>query len=317
MTDPQPDRQNRLVLLLRITGTVLALGLLLYLLTRQGWGEIAAAFAKLSWWQIGMALALTFISRFAVAMRWFVLLRSAKTPITAGQAVRITFAGLFASNFLPTTIGGDVVRLGGALRMGCDRGAALASLVVDRLVGMAGMAMAAPLSLPAFLDSGWQKLFSDGAVGAGMVASGGRWGKVIVRVRLEWRKLADALMIWWKNPSSLLLSLGSTWVHMICLFASIDIFLRGMGERMPFWLIAGVWSLTYFITLLPISINGLGVQEASTTLLFAGLGSISMASAITLSVLIRVVQLFVSLPGAFFVPEMIVGDQRKATGVKR
>lgn len=317
MTEPQSGKPNRLPLILRIAGTVLALGLLLFLLTRQGWDEIAAAFAKLSWWQIGLALTLTFISRFAVAMRWYVLLQSAKTSMTLGQAIRITFAGLFASNFLPTTIGGDVVRLGGALRMRCDRSVALASLIVDRLVGMAGMAMAVPLSLPAILNGGWQRLLSEGAAGAGMVISGGRLAKIKDRVQLEWRKLADALVIWWKKPSSLLLSLGSTWVHMICLFASIDVFLRGMGERMPFWLIAGAWSLTYFITLLPISINGLGVQEASTTLLFAGLGGTSMASAITLSVLIRVVQLFVSLPGAFFVPEMIAGDQRKATGEKR
>lgn len=59
----------------------------------------------------------------------------------------LMFTGNFSSNFLPTTIGGDVVRLGGAMQMGYDRAICLASLVVDRLIGMAGMALALPLGL--------------------------------------------------------------------------------------------------------------------------------------------------------------------------
>ncbi|MBW6474542.1 MAG: hypothetical protein K0B14_15555 [Anaerolineaceae bacterium] len=48
---------------------------------------------------------------------------------------------------MPTTIGGDVVRLAGAMRLGIGGSLAAASLMVDRLIGMAGMAMAAPLGL--------------------------------------------------------------------------------------------------------------------------------------------------------------------------
>ncbi len=68
------------------------------------------------------------------------------------QSLRITFAGLFASNFLPTTIGGDVVRLAGAIQYRLDAATSTASLVVDRLVGMAGMAMMVPFSLPSLLS---------------------------------------------------------------------------------------------------------------------------------------------------------------------
>jgi hypothetical protein len=131
---------------------LLAVALLVYLLSKQGWDEIAGAFRQIAVWRILLAFALTFISRMAVSARWYVLLRSGKADISFGQSTRITFAGLFASNFLWTTIGGDVVRLAGAIRFKFDPAVSAASLVVDRLVGMAGMAMALPFALPRFFS---------------------------------------------------------------------------------------------------------------------------------------------------------------------
>ncbi len=84
-------------------------------------------------------------------MRWHVLMSSAGTGITIRQSMRLTFAMLFASNFLPTTIGGDVVRLAGAIRLGFDQAISVASLVVDRLIGMAGMAMGLIFAIPSYV----------------------------------------------------------------------------------------------------------------------------------------------------------------------
>jgi len=52
---------------------------------------------------------------------------------------------------LPTTIGGDVLRLAGAVRLGLSTSLAAASLVVDRLVGMTGMVLMVPF-FPARTD---------------------------------------------------------------------------------------------------------------------------------------------------------------------
>ena len=95
-------------------------------------------------WRFLLATALVFISRFFVVGRWHVLLRSAEMDIPFSRSVALTFTGLFAANFLPTTIGGDVVRFAGAVEMGYSSTLILASLVADRLIGMAGMAMVLP-----------------------------------------------------------------------------------------------------------------------------------------------------------------------------
>ncbi len=294
--------------ILRWVGTLLALVLLIYLLSQQGWYEIIYAFRQVPLWRFLLALGLTFISRFAVTGRWHILLRSAEINIPFSQTLQITFAGLFASNFLPTTIGGDVIRLGGVIRFGYDRAISLASLVVDRLVGMAGMGMAALtliFSLPALFHA--LKLSFPASI---VVMQAGWWYRTNERLKGAFIHILDALRLWLSQPKSILEALGFTWVHMLCVFGSIWILLPGLGETMPFWQIAGLWALTYFVTLLPISVNGLGVQELSMTFFFTTFGGISTTNALTIALFMRILPMFASLPGAIFIPGILAGDKK-------
>jgi glycosyltransferase 2 family protein len=80
-----------------------------------------------------------------------------------------------------------------------------------------------------------------------------------------------------------------------------------MGERISFWMIMGLWSATYFVTLLPISINGMGVQELAMTFFYSAIGGISQPSGLTLALLMRALQMLASLPGALFIPDILAG----------
>ena len=104
-------------------------------------------------------------------------------------------------------------------------------------------------------------------------------------------------------------ALGFTWVHMLCTFGTVSVLLVGMGEQISFWSVMGLWSATYFITLLPISINGMGVQELAMTFFYATVGGISPASGLTLALLMRLLQMIASLPGALFIPDIVAGKK--------
>lgn len=319
--------KGRAVFFIRLFGTLLAVVLLIYLLSQQGWDEIAEAVRSIPLWRLLLALTLMFVSRLAVWARWHVLLRASKLEISPLQSLRITFAGLFASNFLPTTIGGDVIRLAGVLQLNTDAVVSAASLIVDRLVGMAGMAMAVPFGLPSFLranlmtnpgqtlDSlGWIDGYrSKDAPAYLAVLPLGRWW------RLAWekghsllRRLLEALSLWFGQPRALLLSLALTWVHMLCFFAILSIFFTGMGESVSFWQVGGLYSLVYFITLMPFSINGYGIQEVSLTYLFSAVAGTSLQSSLTAALLLRTMMMFASLPGAIFVPALMPGTRHQA-----
>jgi hypothetical protein len=126
------------------------------------------------------------------------------------------------------------------------------------------------------------------------------------------RNLWEALTRWIRRPMSLLLALVFTLIHMLCTFGSVALILGGMNQTASFWLIGGLWSIGYFITLLPISVNGIGTQELTITFLYTRFVGISSDSSLALALFMRALPMLASLPGALFVPEMIAGNRKNA-----
>ncbi len=278
---------------LQSAGTILAVVLLVVLLRDNGWNEIVTTFKKINPADLLWVALLFLISRISTILRWHVLLRSGGIDMRFKDSMALTFTGLFASNFLPTTIGGDVVRLAGAMQMGFDRAVCLASIAADRLVGMLGMSM----TLPIGLFQAW------GLLGTAPASS----------LTLAWFNRPAAFLkrtfsvfgLWLKKPASLSGSLVFAWIHMLCLFGSIYIFVNDLGSHVSFWMIAGLWSLTYFITQIPISINGYGLQELSFTFFMTNVAGLTPAVSLSVAVLIRAYFILSSLPGAFFLPAIM------------
>lgn len=281
--------------LLQLAGTLLAVVLLFFILKDEGWDEILSAMRTVSLADLLLVAVFFGMSRLAIVARWHILLTSAGVKTRFRDTAALTFTGLFASNFLPTTIGGDVVRLAGAMQMGFDRAVCLASLAADRLTGMFGMSMAAPLGLA----YSWSTLFGVSATSAVAAIT----LPAFVQRPFDFAKRTlGAFSIWLKKPVSLLLALAFTWVHMLCVFAGIYVFVRDLGTPVSYWMIAGLWSLTYFVTLIPISINGYGVQELSFTFLMSNVAGLSAAASLTIAILVRAYFLIFSLPGAALIP---------------
>jgi uncharacterized membrane protein YbhN (UPF0104 family) len=281
-------------LLLRSLGTLLAIALIVLLIQQEGWHEIIEALKQLSLSSFILSLASLLVSRIFVVARWHVLLRSGGVKIPFSRTTELTLTGLFASNFLPTTIGGDVVRLAGAMQMGFDRAVCLASIAADRLIGMAGMALALPLGLiPA-----WNNL---GQTAQYFMA----WTFSLQRLVNFTQRTLQTLYIWIRQPKALIASLACTSGNMLFIFGALYLLIEGLGNHVSFGLVAGLWSLAYFVTLVPISINGYGVQELSLTFLFSQVAGLSAAASLTVAVLIRILFMFASLPGAVFLPSVL------------
>jgi uncharacterized membrane protein YbhN (UPF0104 family) len=287
---------------LQLTGTLLAIGLIVVLLREESWQEILAAFAKIKKINLFWVALLFMMARFAVVGRWHVLLHAAGINMRLQDSMALTFTSLFASHFLPTTVGGDLVRLAGAMQMGFDRAVCLASIAADRLMGLLGMSMMAPLGL-------WYS-----------------WGLIQTKLALSFfgfmqrplgfiKRTLSVFGIWLKKPGALFGSLAFAWLNMMCQFTAMYIFARDLGSHASFWMIAGLWSLIYFITLLPISINGYGVQELISTYLLSNVAGLSPAVSLSIAFLIRVYFLLSSLPGAFFLPAILsaMAEQKRET----
>jgi uncharacterized membrane protein YbhN (UPF0104 family) len=289
-------------LLLRLLGTLVATVLIVLLIQQEGWNEIVNAVKQISLASFLLALASLLISRLFVIARWHVLLQSGGVKIPFSRTTELTLMGLFASNFLPTTIGGDVVRLTGVMQMGFDRAISLASIAADRIIGLVGMALVVPFGLiPA-----WNSLGQAAQNSLALMAS-------LERPLHFARRTLQTFSTWLHQPRALIVSLLCTFGNMLFIFVAVYILIEGLGNHVSFWLIAGLWSLAYFVTLIPISINGYGVQELSLTYLFLHVGGMSAATSLSMAVLIRIVFMFASLPGAVFLPSILlaISSQKK------
>ncbi len=209
---------NNRRLLLRLVGTIMAIVLIVVLVRGEAWSEVLGALKQLSWARVATALALVVVSRLFVAARWYVLLRSGGVGISVRRAVALTFTGLFSNNFLPTTIGGDVVRLAGAMQLGYDRAVCLASIAADRLIGMLGMLFTLPLGLIPTLQD----------LGPG-VAQAWTLGGLVERGITFARRTLLTFSIWFEHPFALLAALSCTWGHMASTFATMYILIQALG----------------------------------------------------------------------------------------
>jgi uncharacterized membrane protein YbhN (UPF0104 family) len=293
-------------LLLRLGGTLLAVGLIVVLLREGGWSEVVSAIKQIPLTTVLLGIALVFISRIFVSIRWYILLRSGNVDIPLSRSLALTFTGLFANNFLPTTIGGDVVRLAGAMQMGYDRPVCLASIAADRLTGLIGNAFTLPFGLLPILQG-------TPAGAAQSLALAALWNRAWAFLR----RTLETFALWAKKPWAVLAAIGCTWGHMLCTVLTMRLLIGALGTPTNFWLIAGLWSVTYFVTLLPVSINGYGVQEFSLTYLFSRFAGVSPAASLTVAVLIRALYMVVSLVGAFYLPGILAAMDRSRESARQ
>jgi glycosyltransferase 2 family protein len=94
------------------TAKVLVSAVLLYLALRKvDLTDLASRInvASLGW--IGMAVAVTFLQIFVGVLRWCEISAECRAPLSVQQAMRFNLIGTFFNQTLPSSIGGDAVRL--------------------------------------------------------------------------------------------------------------------------------------------------------------------------------------------------------------
>lgn len=273
--------------------TLLLLGFVLY---KQDW----SAFWKVITRPDGifcllMGILSMLLSQLFGAIRWWVLLRKLDPTFPFIESLRLTLMGSFASNFLPSSVGGDVLRI---LGISHDRIPERVSVVVtDRLLSFLSVVLLIPYGLVMLLPR---------------AASGQSWGdlsrvltsaaippflsnfihKITGRLKTYGREIVK-----WKNYPDVILKVI---LLAICnnLFGWLTMWwvARGVGLSLSYPVVLALGIALYFTGLIPITINGLGFQEICYGFLY-GLYGVSAARGMTVGVLFRLVYLIALLPG--------------------
>lgn len=128
--------------------------------------QVVVSLAGADGWLIGAAFGLVVFNRLLMPLKWALLVRARGIPLPLGLAVRSYFIASFIGFFLPPTVGMDSVRTVYLARRGYRGADVLASIVVERFVGL--------LVLVAFAVAGalvLENLLTGSGLGTGALLS--------------------------------------------------------------------------------------------------------------------------------------------------
>jgi uncharacterized membrane protein YbhN (UPF0104 family) len=282
---------------LRPLGSIAILG---WLAWRADWRQIGESFSHIRLGVWFLALGMYILAQVLSAFRWQVFARSFGFGQSLAHFVRLYFIGTFFNLFLPTSVGGDVARAW-YLNSGSGRKMAAAiSVFVDRLSGvlmLLGLALVASaacmMAVPPWVTASVWASAGATVLGLLVLPALGRFLARFDRVR----RLVEATQHLARRPR---LILGTSVLSIVIQAANVIIlWILGLAIAVPvppayYWIIVPMVSL---LTLLPISVNGMGVREGGMVLFLAPLG-VSEAAAVSLAFLWFSVFTAASLLGA-------------------
>jgi uncharacterized membrane protein YbhN (UPF0104 family) len=97
-----------------------------------------------------LSFLLLFLNQVIVASRWYLLLRLQDIDIGISAAIKLTFVGFFYNNFLPGSVGGDVLRAWYVTKHTPKQMEAAISVFVDRAIGLIGLIISAIVAFMLF-----------------------------------------------------------------------------------------------------------------------------------------------------------------------
>jgi uncharacterized membrane protein YbhN (UPF0104 family) len=266
---------------------ILVSAALLYLALRKAnFSDLASRLDLTSAAWLALALGVTFLQIFIGVLRWRIVSAECGAPLPIRQAMRYNVIGTFFNQTLPSSIGGDAVRLWLVARSGAGWRAATYSIFVDRAVGLIALAIIIVASLPrsyhligdAYGRSALALIdFAALAGGAGFLVLGALpwpwlrqwWGTHHLHACAV---IANRVIFSRKNePAIAALSLLVHILAVVIAWCVVQSIAAPVGFGQTFLLIPPVM----LITMLPISIAGWGVREATMGLAFGYAGLVT------------------------------------------
>lgn len=257
--------------------------------------------------------------------KWHLLLKSEGIQVSFWYLFKLYLVGYFFNNFLPSNVGGDVVRsyeLGSTIR---DQARAVASVFMER---MSGFIVLCVLVILDFLIN--LRLLQDAAL---LLASA---AAIAILVALLWlvvdprlatfientiqistvqklvhkfRKFHSALLAYKRRPRALANALLISVLYYSVVILKMYITARIFYAPISLLDISVAAPIIQLVSMLPLTFNGIGVQEWAFVLLFSSFG---LPASVGLSTIlfIRTTTLMVAVAGGLLYPRIHLVNQQ-------
>jgi len=320
-TEVRVERRQAVTLGLRLVVSALMLAVLIAKVPSFSVSDLVPEWSVGTAVWLGLAALLTLAGIILSAVRWQKVLDALDIRARLPRLMSHYMAGQFVSNVLPTTIGGDVLRVSRLSRDTGESPGTFASVVLERLTGWLVLPVITIVGFavnPGLRHLGTATRVALTLAGATLVllvavlaaagssrlggrfATSGGWRRFVGAVHLGVERLRS-------DPGAAANVLLAGFAYQLALVLAAVAAAQALGLR-P----AGLTALLAFFPavliaqVLPISMSGLGVREGAFVLFLGPLG-VAHEQAIALGLLLYLLNLAVSLLGA---PAFATGGRR-------
>jgi uncharacterized protein (TIRG00374 family) len=314
------------LLILRI---VISLGLISWIMLKVDKQQLLDSFRSLNIWLLLSSLAAYFAVNAVCAWRWQLLLSARGIKSGYWKLLRYFLNGLFFGNFLPTTVGGDLARAYLVADDCKSKSEALASVLVDRFIGLFGVIITGIAGLILVAKGGQEVTLLKGML-IGIAAAllfvvlflnkslvkKFRWlFKLPMMEKIEHQlvEFYHAIYAYRTHKREVFLSLLLSLMVQVFVVITAYLIALSLGIRIsmiPFFLYMPVIAA---VSMIPLSINGWGLQEGAF-IVFFGRAGIAQPLALSLGFLYHLVAVGISLLGGLL--WLIFGGRKPANNNK-
>lgn len=270
--------------------------LITYLLYKVDIRSIFSSLNSVNLFWLALAFSLIFVGNLISGYRWQLLLTTQDIHVPLKTLISSLLVGRFFNNFLPSTIGGDIMRVYDTSKYSKNTAVSMTVILIERLTGFLALLLIAAFALVFGFHTigdtfllwvliGFFSLILLLFLGLFNATLSGQIRKIfdfraLSRIKGKIDKVYQALNLYKSKRKDLLVTflLGlALQVAAVAHYYLIGLAL-GLNVSMLYFFI--IIPLILLILLLPVSINGIGVRENAYVLFFAKIGvegSISIA----------------------------------------
>ena len=289
---------------------------------------VAEAFRRLRVSSFLLSLLVFVAGLCLIAFRWWVFMRAQGIRISLFIAIKLTYLGQFFTNFMPSAVGGDLIRAWYVSKHTDKKLQAALGVGADRIVGLISTIILAVTSYLIFMKGRveiFQAIRKEGQDVDGIVENFHISGPDVViggliflgcvciassffdLRHLSIKTYANAIsflahvkqviMVYVKYPFVLLGGLGVTIFFQSLMIITLWLIGRDLGIKTPIQFYFIFFPLMWVVGSLPLSIAGIGILEGGLVLLFVQFSGAEEDAATALALCQRFIWVLASLPG--------------------
>jgi len=270
-------------------------------------GDSARAIAAIDLRYLALVLGLVAIDRAVMILRWVLLLRASGINISTRDAARLFLVSSFVGSFLPAGVGADAARAYGLSRETTSGSEALASVAVDRILGVFSIVVMSMVGVIAWAPAREDWRIAAAILGLTIACSAVFWAGDWLRwaipdahhehsIARRALRISDAVGRY-RGRSGVLAHVMAWSLFVQLLRITQAYFLGlGLGLAVPYSYYLLFMPLGLLMLLLPISVSGFGVPQGVIVWLLRPVG-VPDTQSFALSTLIVLTGLAGNLPG--------------------